>query len=363
MADVFVSYSRKDGEVAHRFAERLRSIGLSVFMDTAIDTGSSWSKRLEAELNAAAVVVTLWSPNSAASEPVQLEAAWAKRRGVLLPATIDECQIPFEFSGVQSADLIGWQNDLADARLLAFMAEVSQRVRGGTSGRKPIAPRSRAADRSDKRGAGGPADHLPVDASIRAIDAASRINAHYMRLWSFVQACVFGFITYNFFYQDLRVGQVFASVAIGFEQSVWNALGQLALITVGTLFTVAVQWWLIGLASAVLAGVIWLVLVYFPLFFRAGGTKGIYWLNRKLAEAARKTREPISELVAANVSYAAAHGFTMEHDEDGRIVTALRHTTPVYPEDAGNPVYSWRGFWTALAIGFAMSIFGGFWTT
>lgn len=68
--------------------------------------GQSFSKVLEEALNSAKCVVVLWSKTSVASDWVQNEAAEGKRRGILVPAFIEDTAPPS--SSEESKPLTWW---------------------------------------------------------------------------------------------------------------------------------------------------------------------------------------------------------------------------------------------------------------
>ena len=61
MADVFLSYSRQDLRRAKPIIAALERAGLSVWWDRQLVGGSEFSKEIRGELDAASVVVALWS--------------------------------------------------------------------------------------------------------------------------------------------------------------------------------------------------------------------------------------------------------------------------------------------------------------
>lgn len=93
-ATIFLSYSRKDREVAHRVAETLRDRGFDVFRDTDdILPTEEWRGRLEQLINEADTIVFLLSPHSAKSEvcswEVKLAHSLNKR---IAPIVIDDVE-------------------------------------------------------------------------------------------------------------------------------------------------------------------------------------------------------------------------------------------------------------------------------
>ncbi|HET9231297.1 MAG TPA: toll/interleukin-1 receptor domain-containing protein, partial [Vitreimonas sp.] len=114
MTDVFVSYERQDADRARVVVEALRADGLDVWWDQGIQSGDRWRPSIEEQLDAARVVVCLWSATSVASSFVRDEATRAQERGVLCPVLIEDVRIPIGFGEVQAANLIGWSGARRD---------------------------------------------------------------------------------------------------------------------------------------------------------------------------------------------------------------------------------------------------------
>ena len=87
---VFVSYSRKDSDWADAFRKTPKRRRWSVFLDTrSIRPGDEWSEEIDVAIDAAKVVVVLWSASSVRSSHVVAEAARAAVRGTLVPLSIE----------------------------------------------------------------------------------------------------------------------------------------------------------------------------------------------------------------------------------------------------------------------------------
>jgi hypothetical protein len=112
MAEIFISYSRKDRDAAQRVASALESVGHSVWWDREIRGGEDFDEVIERELDLAGVVVVLWSKQSATSNWVRSEAAAALERGVLVPVFIEKIKLPLEFRRKHTIDLTTWRGDL-----------------------------------------------------------------------------------------------------------------------------------------------------------------------------------------------------------------------------------------------------------
>jgi hypothetical protein len=112
MADIFVSYSKKDRPLAERVVSALQQAGYSVWWDDRLTPVESWDRMIEREIEAAKCVLVLWTKNSVDSEWVRIEANFAKnaRPAKLVQARFDKSELPIAFSLTQCADVF-------DARL------------------------------------------------------------------------------------------------------------------------------------------------------------------------------------------------------------------------------------------------------
>ena len=108
MADVFLSYDRKDVLLAERLASLMESAGLSVWWDRILRAGESFEDVIERELTRANRIVVLWSKASVSSRWVREEAREGLVRGVLLPFRVADVNLPLAFRGVHTLDLSEW---------------------------------------------------------------------------------------------------------------------------------------------------------------------------------------------------------------------------------------------------------------
>lgn len=110
MADVFVSYDRRDRDLAEVMVAALRAEGLSVWWDDALTPHERYDRTIQRELDQAGKVLVLWTPHSTESEWVREEATYAKEATPpkLIPAKLVACRVPLGFGLIQQVDLIGW---------------------------------------------------------------------------------------------------------------------------------------------------------------------------------------------------------------------------------------------------------------
>lgn len=88
MADIFISYSRRDRALAGNLALLLAAEGYEVFWDHRLRAGQQWRKSLQREIEAATITLVLWSKHSVHSEFVQWEADLAIENKSYLPIVL-----------------------------------------------------------------------------------------------------------------------------------------------------------------------------------------------------------------------------------------------------------------------------------
>ena len=132
MAQIFLSYSRKDSDAAKAIAKALSESGHVVWWDKHISGGSKFAAEIEQALAAAEIVVVLWSRDAISSAWVLDEAAEGRDTGRLLPVVLDGCKPPLGFRQFQTI--------AADARLEAALAEVLEAIaqRSGNANEAPV---------------------------------------------------------------------------------------------------------------------------------------------------------------------------------------------------------------------------------
>ena len=85
VADVFISYSKKDYDEARMLAAFLEAEGYSVWWDTSLVSGESFRKVIMTELGRARAAIVIWTENSIESDWVQSEAGRAHADRKLIP--------------------------------------------------------------------------------------------------------------------------------------------------------------------------------------------------------------------------------------------------------------------------------------
>jgi len=125
MADIFISYAKKDRSRVESLAKALMEQGWSVFWDRAIPGGKTWDEVIEEELDAAKCVVVVWSKISIKSRWVRAEAEEGLHRNILVPVSIEDVKIPLLFRPIQSVRLIHWEGDSNHPQFVKLISDLS----------------------------------------------------------------------------------------------------------------------------------------------------------------------------------------------------------------------------------------------
>ncbi|MGD2151684.1 MAG: toll/interleukin-1 receptor domain-containing protein [Gemmatimonadales bacterium] len=110
----------------------LEDRGWSVWWDKSILAGENYHAIIKEKLEGVRSVVVLWSEHSVSSRWVLAEAGYAADREKLVPALLDEAEIPLGFQPIQTVRLIGWSGTVPDSALTPLLDAVQALVRSPT---------------------------------------------------------------------------------------------------------------------------------------------------------------------------------------------------------------------------------------
>jgi hypothetical protein len=130
MADIFLSYARKDLYAVRPLAAALEQQRWTVFWDRRLEPGGKWPQVLEAELERAGCVVVAWSEASVVSSWVRKEAADGLQRDSLIPTRLSEVEPPSGFGHLHAADLLGWDGTAEAATFQAIVRAIRRKIGG-----------------------------------------------------------------------------------------------------------------------------------------------------------------------------------------------------------------------------------------
>jgi hypothetical protein len=110
MSQIFVSYSRRDGEAVGRLVEAVKQDGHQVFFDQDISGGQQWRETIVTAIRKADVFMVVLSPVSIASDHVRKELDIAQdEKKPIVPVVIEQAAISAkmvcQLAGLQSIDL------------------------------------------------------------------------------------------------------------------------------------------------------------------------------------------------------------------------------------------------------------------
>ena len=140
VSDVFISYKAEDRKRLTPLVKALEDEGFDVWWDQHIGSGTNWRDEIETHLDAAKVVIVVWSKKTVGPEGrfVRDEAGQAQEAGHYLPITVDNVRPPLGFREVQALDLSSWKGNRADPRFQVLTDTIRHRLAGKEIGRKAL---------------------------------------------------------------------------------------------------------------------------------------------------------------------------------------------------------------------------------
>jgi hypothetical protein len=131
MAQVFISYSRKDLPFVEHLAADLKEAGLDVWYDVSrLGGGSRWRIEIENALKNSQYVIVVLSPDSVTSEWVEREILFASNlKRKIIPLMYRHCDLPLNYVNLNYIDVRGenYSKNL-DALLMALDLDVTSSV-------------------------------------------------------------------------------------------------------------------------------------------------------------------------------------------------------------------------------------------
>lgn len=105
LADVFISYSRLDHDRVQPIADRLTSLGYTIWWDKHLRAGQVFVEEIERQLDDAKAVLTAWSVNACNSTWVYAESSRGLDDDKFLQLRLDGARLPLPFEALQVADM------------------------------------------------------------------------------------------------------------------------------------------------------------------------------------------------------------------------------------------------------------------
>lgn len=142
MADIFISYSRRDIDFVAKLASALEDAGFDVWWDQNILFGD-WSDQLEQELDRAKRVIAVLTPNAVQARRgyILAEMGRAHEQGKLLPLKVGEFQMPLIFEGLTVRNQTYFFSDFEALLTISAL----ERIYAACGVTKPKAPDSKSS--------------------------------------------------------------------------------------------------------------------------------------------------------------------------------------------------------------------------
>lgn len=130
MSNIFISYSKKDTELANSIRLNLKSEGYDVWWDNNLIAGNPWEEEIHNALKKSEIILILWTNNSIKSDWVKHEASIAKLKGNLIQVFIDDISfIPSIFQTIQSSNLTDWNMRENDTSFVALLESIKLKIK------------------------------------------------------------------------------------------------------------------------------------------------------------------------------------------------------------------------------------------
>jgi formylglycine-generating enzyme required for sulfatase activity len=139
---VFISYSRKDVDIAKQLAQDLEKADLEVWWDISdLKGGDAWIRTIQAALKASKYCVVLLSPEAVESEWVEKEYTFAMGLGLkIIPILHKNCEVPMALANIQYIDFRGkrYERGLQElSEILRVLAPDEEEARSVPTPAKP----------------------------------------------------------------------------------------------------------------------------------------------------------------------------------------------------------------------------------
>jgi len=131
MGKLFISYAHEDKPFVAALAKTLADQGHDVWWDRALVAGGEYRHQIQRALDAAQVVVVVWSARSRLSRFVADEADQALSQGKLVPVVIDGARPALGFGAIHTIDLGSWSGAADDASLAELGQVIAEHLANG----------------------------------------------------------------------------------------------------------------------------------------------------------------------------------------------------------------------------------------
>ena len=139
---IFISYSRKDRDIAHQLAQDLKKAGFDAWWDiSGLKGGDAWVRTIQAALKASKYCVVVLSPDAVESEWVEKEYTYAIGLGLgIIPVLYKKCEVPMALANIQYIDFRGKKYERGLQELLEILRVLAPDEEGARPVPTPAQP-------------------------------------------------------------------------------------------------------------------------------------------------------------------------------------------------------------------------------
>lgn len=130
MADIFVSYARRNRPRVAEISGALEQSGYRLWWDRQLESGADYGMLIERELDAAGCVVVAWSETARQSLWVRAEANEALDAGKLVQISLDQARLPLPFTMLHFLDFSGWRGECEGEPWTGLDSRITAMLRG-----------------------------------------------------------------------------------------------------------------------------------------------------------------------------------------------------------------------------------------
>jgi len=149
---IFVSYSHADSPTVYPLIERLHNAGFRMWYDDGLHAGSDWREELAGALEDSSLLLTLFSPNAAASEHVRNEIYTALEEEVgVLPVHIEPTDLPRGLRLCLRGTQAIFKADRSNDEFVTELGEAIEGINPDLRGAPPVEPESPEPQRPSRQ--------------------------------------------------------------------------------------------------------------------------------------------------------------------------------------------------------------------
>jgi TIR domain len=131
MSDIFISYSKQERSVAETLAYRLNAFGIELWWDVKLYAGEDFQDAIAAALDAARIVIVIWSDTAVRSSWVRGEARRGMDQNKLIPIHVPQfelAKIPIPFNERHTGNVEDFPAILRAVHELGVKAPLARRI-------------------------------------------------------------------------------------------------------------------------------------------------------------------------------------------------------------------------------------------